>query len=245
MRGAAAGISFADDEVLNGKIDVHSDALCGKYLFFQVFGDQSKEYLDIAVMKCVSMGSSGRHGSRMETLQMLFKACQEKWHPKAIFIIGCCGSTTAEVGTVLVASDIIHYNRGKLTRHGTEWKPDSSYSCDSNWLGNIQRMEQMSHHARKVVFQSVDRFLSGDYVVKCEHVARVLSELVPDRSNVGIEMEGVGVAEAIRFAKLINTEMPLPLGVDKLPLPEFVIVKGVSDPAGIDKNEPCNIYILW
>lgn len=244
VKGTVAQVTFKSDDKLKDNIDVPVNALTGEYLLFHIRGERSKKYHDIAVMKCVSMGSSGHHGSRMETLELLFKASQEKWNPQAIFIIGCCGSTTDEVGTVLVSSNIIHYNRGKITQRGMEWKPDSSYSSDGQvWLGNIQRIHQMGDHTRKVVYRSVDRFLSGDYVVKDEHIAEILSQRVPDPSTVGFEMEGLGVAEAVRIAKSINSKMPL-LADTKLPLPEYVIVKGVSDRVGQDKNKPCNIQFF-
>ena len=243
VKGAAAEIDFTGDEMLDGKIAVPYDALCGNYLYFRVFGKESKKWLDVAVMKCVQIGSSGHHGSRKETLQLLFKACKEKWHPQAIFIIGCCGSPTNEVGTVLVASGIIHYNKGKLTPGRMEWNPDTPYTSETTWIGNIQRVQQMGDHARRVVLHYANPILSGDYVVKCQNAAGELSQLVPNSSTVGIEMESVGVAEAVETAKLINAQMPLPPNVT-VPLPEFVIVKGVSDLPGITKNDPCDIQFF-
>ena len=244
VKDTIAQVTFEGDDMLKNNIDVPTNALSGKYFIFRAFGKQSKTYHDIAVMKCISMGSSGHHGSRMETLELLFKASHEKWHPQAIFIIGCCGSTTDEVGTVLVSSNIIHYNRGKITQRGMEWKPDSSYSSNGQeWFGNIQQMQQIGDHTRRIVSRSVDRFLSGDYVVKDERIAEILSQRVPDPSTVGFEMEGLGVAEAVTIAKSINSKMPLFAGT-KLPLPEYVIVKSVSDHVGQDKNKPCRIQFF-
>ena len=229
-----ANATFNDDAKLRDMIKVPEDALSGKYFFFKAFGNMSKTYHDIAVVKCISMGSSGPSGSRMETLKLLLEASEKKWHPEAIFLIGCCGSNTEKVGTVLIANGVIHYNRGKIEPHGFDWKPEFSYNSEGNdWFQHVKRLDQIGDHAKKVEPKDIGQFLSGDYVVKNEDVADYLSWLSPNPS-AGFEMEGLGVAEAVEIAKSINTKMP---SDTKLPLPEFVIVKGVSDPASKEKKD--------
>ena len=50
----------------------------------------------------------------------------------------------------------------------------------------------------------IDRFLSGDHVVKDKNAAATLSEFSVNPPGIGIEMEGLGVAEALDIVKMIN-----------------------------------------
>ena len=84
-------------------------------------GNSGEEFY-VAVVKCLSMGSSGELGSRMETLRLLLTARDQGWQPEAVFVVGYCrhdngdgkGGGDTDVGTVCVSSDIIQYNKGKL-----------------------------------------------------------------------------------------------------------------------------------
>ena len=239
--------------------------------------------INCAVMKCLSMGSSGRSGSKMETLRFLITARDEQWSPKAIFIIGCCGGRNAPepadgmkeekkrkvpesdagteverkvpesdagavvgrkesvVGCVCIASKVVHYNRGKIVGKGEmNWLPTTDYgSEDTTWCHHVQKEEEMERHKKEVPFKGIDRFLSGDYVVKSEETAEVLWKHLADKSIAAIEMEGLGVAEALEVAKLINVKVIQ--DEHKIPMPEYVIVKGISDLAGSGKNSKCDI----
>ena len=66
-----------------------------------------------------------------------------------------------------------------------------------------------------------------------------MSQFSVDPTNVAIEMEGLGVAEALEIAEMFNERVIQDAGI-KIPLPEYVIVKGISDLADRDKNSPCN-----
>ena len=265
---------------LKGRIEMKDRF--NNYRLFNVRSDRGT--VNCAVMKCLSMGSSGRSGSKMETLRFLITARDEQWNPKAIFIIGCCGGIyepepTGEmkekkkrkvldseagaevgmevpesdagavvgmkesvVGCVCIANKVVHYNRGKIVGKGEmEWSPTTDYgSEDTTWCTNVQTEEEMECHKKEVPYKRIDRFLSGDYVVKSEETAVVLRTYLADKSIAAIEMEGLGVAEALEVAKLINVNV-IPDEERKIPMPEYVIVKGISDLAGNDKNSNCDI----
>ena len=237
--------TFEEIDELKGRIKMKSTVM--EYCLFSVRGKSGNE-VDCAVLKCLSMGSSGCWGSRKETLKLLFTAQNKHWDPEAIFIIGCCGGRNAPesvVGCVCVANKVIHYNRGKIEDKGeVKWNPKTDYgSKEATWCGQVLKLADITFPQKKVLCKEIDRFLSGDHVVKSEEAAVKLSQFGVDPTNVGIEMEGLGVAEALDIAEMIN-KMVIPGAGTKIPLPEYVIVKGISDLAGHDKNLPCNIQFF-
>ena len=242
----AVGTTFEDVHELNGRIKMKGSL--GDYVLFSVRGKTGGE-VNIAVLKCLSMGSSGQWGSRMETLRLLLTAQDQRWSPEAIFIIGCCGGRSVPdgdaahaVGCVCVSSNIIHYNKGKIEDEGKlKWNPSTGYNSPSTtWFGQVLKLEDTTFPEKQVSCKGIDRFLSGDHVVKSRPTAEHLSQFSVDPPNVAIEMEGLGVAEALDIAKMFNDQVFRNADI-KIPLPEYVIVKGKSDLAGHDKNEPCDI----
>ena len=241
--------TFEAIDELQGRIKMKNTLR--EYCLFSVRGKNGIE-VNCAVLKCLSMGSSGQFGSRMETLQLLITARDQCWSPEAIFIIGCCGGVKVPesdagtvVGRVCVANKVIHYNRGKIEGKGEmNWKPTTEYSSNKKtWYGHVLRVADNPLRQKKVPHKAIDRFLSGDHVVKSEEAAEKLSQFGVDPTNVAIEMEGLGVAEALEIAEMFNERAIQGAGI-KIPLPEYVIVKGISDLAGHDKNLPCNIQFF-
>ena len=258
--------TFEDIDELKGRIKMKRNLM--EYCLFSVRGSSGSK-IKCAVLKCLSMGSSGCWGSRMETLQLLITARDRCWSPEAIFIIGCCGGikvpksdACAEVemkvrepddggrkesvvGRVCVAGKVIHYNRGKIEGEGDmKWKPTTDYSSKKNtWYGHVLKVENVTFPQKKVPYKTIDRFLSGDHVVKSEDAAKKLSQFGVDPTNVAIEMEGLGVAEALEIAEMVNGKVIQDASI-KIPLPEYVIVKGISDLAGRDKKEACDIQFF-
>ena len=112
----------------------------------------------------------------METLQLLITARDQRWSPEAIFIIGCCGGIKvpgAVDGCVCVANKVIHYNRGKIEGKGDmNWKPKTDYSSKkSTWCRQVLKAADIAFSQKKVPHKAIDRFLSGDHVVKSEEAA--------------------------------------------------------------------------
>ena len=238
------GTTFEDIHELKGRIKMKGSL--GDYVFFSVRG-KTRDEVNIAVLKCLSMGSSGQWGSRMETLKLLLTARDQHWSPEAIFIIGCCGGRSVPkgdnpVGCVRVSSKIIHYNRGKIEDEGEmNWMPITDYgSPRTTWFGQILKQEDTNSPKHPVSCNKIDRFLSGDHVVKSSRTANDLSQHSVDPQNVAIEMEGLGVAEAVKIAETFNDWVFRDAGI-KIPLPEYVIIKGISDLAEHDKNMACDI----
>ena len=241
--------TFEDIDELKGRIKMKRNLM--EYCLFSVRSSTGNK-IKCAVLKCLSMGSSGQFGSRMETLQLLITARDQCWSPEAIFIIGCCGGVKVPesdagtvVGRVCVANKVIHYNRGKIEGKGEmNWKPTTDYSSNKNtWYGHVLRVAGNPFPQKKVPHKAIDRFLSGDHVVKSEEAAEKLSQFGVDPTNVAIEMEGLGVAEALEVAEMVNRKVIQDTSIE-IPLPEYVIVKGISDLAGRDKKKPCNIQFF-
>lgn len=248
-----AGTTFNDFSKLQNRIEylgIYDD-----YDLFNVIVKHGEENKCFAVLKCLSMGSTGNSGSRIETLKFLLTARKQAWCPEAIFVVGCCGGRelppvhdkATVVGQVYVASKIIHYNRGKIEKGGKmKWKPSTNYGSDcTNWCLRMQRRNEKlcEKGAKMIPCQAIDRFVSGDYVVKDKTIAEVLASYSVDE-EVGIEMEGLGVAEAVEIAKMINKDVIKGTDGRELALPEYVIVKGVSDIAGEGKKEPCDMHFF-
>ena len=241
------GTTFSDIDKLKDRIKIKGSFK--DYVLFSVLGTTGIE-VNIAVLKCLSMGSSGISGSRMETLKLLLTARDQHWTPEAIFVIGCCGGrnvpdSDVEVGYVCVASKVIHYNKGKIEDEGRmKWKPTTDYGSQiTTWCGQVLKAEEMLFPSKKVLCKEIDRFLSGDHVVKSQSAAKDMSQFSVDPPNIAIEMEGLGVAEALKIAEMVNDRVIQDAGI-KIPLPEYIIVKGISDLAGHDKNEPCDILFF-
>ena len=239
--------TFEDIDELKDRIEMKD-----KFKDYRLFSVKGKKNTVnyCAVLKCLSMGSSGRSGSRMETLKLLITALNQRWSPEAIFIIGCCGAmkeseSGAGVGCVCISNNVIHYNRGKIEGEGKmKWNPTTDYgSPGTTWYVKMRKEEDEEHHTKKITYNPIDRFLSGDHVVKSEEAAAVLSRYPVDPSNAVFEMEGLGVAEALDIAKVFN-ESVIQNADHKIPLPEYVIVKGISDLARHDKNSRCNIQFF-
>ena len=254
-------VTCDDIDELKGRFEMKE-----RFKDYQLFSVRSNQRtVNCAVLKCLSFGSSGRYGSRMETLKLLITARDQRWSPEAIFLIGYCGGKEKQedvtkcdagaevgskvpksvVGCVCIANKVVHYNRGKIEGEGEmNWSPATDYgSEDTIWYQNVQNEEAIGHHMKEVPYKAIDKILSGDHVVKSKDAADKLSQYLADKSIAAFEMEGLGVAEALEVAKMINEKVTQ--GADhKIPMPEYVIVKGISDLVGHDKNLPCNIQFF-
>ena len=88
------GTTFHDIVKLHDRIQLKRSFK--DYMLFSVCGD-SGEVICFAVMKCLSKGSSGELGSRMETLRLLLTARGQGWQLEAVFVIECCGGRSVLV----------------------------------------------------------------------------------------------------------------------------------------------------
>ena len=122
-----------------------------------------------------------------------------------------------------------------------KWDPTTDYgSKKTTWYGRVLKVADMTFPQKKVPHKAIDRFLSGDYVVKSEEAGEELSHFDVNPTDGAIEMEGLGVAEALQIAEIVNDQV-ISGAKRKIPLPEYVIVKGISDLVSPDKKEPCKI----
>jgi hypothetical protein len=224
-------ISKNSDPSLNDVKEVTS-VRYSTYEVFEVAGMQG------ILMRCTKMGSFTRKGSNWHTFQLLKQARDHGWPLKVIFIVGCCGAhTKKEVpiteGTVLVAEFIEQYSIGKMEADGMHYEFNHRLiKMKKNWIRLFQESKSshrlpMSNKTYTIeALEHID-MCSGDFVIKNDDIAR---QLCGDRNKIGFEMEGLGVISAI---DVCNEFFPSEKGQ-----PDVIIVKGVSDTAGGDKNKP-------
>ena len=138
-------------------------------------------------------------------------------------------------GTILVAEHIHQYLIGKMEKEGTHYKPQS-HPTSTGWTEYIEQSKVADHTAPSVSeLLKVDMY-SGDFVIKDEKAAE---QLRGNRRRVGFEMEGFGVIHALNvFKEFFSTWNPPEQSSSVAIDPDVVLVKGVSDNAGEDKNAP-------
>ena len=138
-------------------------------------------------------------------------------------------------GTILVAEHIHQYLIGKMEKEGTHYKPQS-HPSSTGWTEYIEHSKVADHTAPSVSkLLKVDMY-SGDFVIKDEKAAE---QLRGNRRRVGFEMEGFGVIYALNvFKEFFSTWNPPEQSSSVAIDPDVVLVKGISDSAGEDKNDP-------
>lgn len=231
-------ISYTSDPSLNDAVKEVTPVRSSTYEVFEVSGMQG------ILMRCTKMGSFTRKGSNWHTFQLLKQARDHGWSLKVIFIVGCCGAHTKKgvpaitEGTVLVAEFIEQYSIGKMEADGMHYEFNHRLiEMKKNWIRFFQESKSshrlpMSNKTYTIeALEHID-MCSGDFVIKNDDIAR---QLCGDRNKIGFEMEGLGVISAIDVCnEFFSFEKEQP----KFEIPDVIIVKGVSDTAGGDKNKP-------
>lgn len=211
----------------------------GDYEMFQV-KDGTNE------MKGVHFGCTniGPWDAFTRTQDILLEVERRKWPLKVIFIVGCCGASISEAkkkdnlrGTVLLTEQLKEYlNTGKAVPDGTSCL-SRMHGLSEKWLrllsdpGIAQPAEVVGNHYRTIPTAKVHQCLSGPLVIKEDSFADKIRD--PSVEIAGIEMEAIGVVNAVLSAKRYFEA----LCPEKfVPIPEVTVVKGISDYAG-DKAE--------
>ena len=146
------------------------------------------------IYKSVAIGSGGRYGAMMTTIDLLKEAKNRDWHLQIIFAVGCAGGRAKPgevltLGQVIVPKYVVEFNRGKVERgddgrpkfvRDPEWWPTSK-----SWLGSLR--DSVIHHSGE---EGIGLHISeaygycSDLVVKDPGVAERLRETIGDPNMV-------------------------------------------------------------
>ena len=189
-------------------------------------------------VKCTRIGPDSAQAT---TSALLHKASEEKWPLKVIFVVGCCGASMSDAkktqknwrGTVLLSDQMENYlDTGKAEEGRLLPKPRTYTLCGDwvNWLSDKSICQPAGEESqRNIPVERVDKYLSGPLVIQSEEVGNNY------RGNncqmAGIEMEGARVYTTVNGSALKDTT-------------KVAVVKGISDYAGSDKNEPAKSVVF-
>ena len=217
----------------------------GEYSYdFEVFTLSAGEKQIIGIhVKCLQQAAETKGGSRNTTRRLLKFADEQNWKLEVIFSVGCCMLSADKrsknarkmMGHVLLSSEYEAFlERGKVEgrrgRRGRSRKGDKYefmfhsqfYEGAREWVSRLQEhiITEPSKRGdlttfRKIPVKEVPRFLCGPVVVKSADFGDAVRG---NASIVGIEMEGSGIASALKDWK-----------EDGGTVPKFLLLKGVSD----------------
>ncbi|XP_065899194.1 uncharacterized protein [Dysidea avara] len=167
------------------------------------------------------MGSHYENGSNNRTRLALRSMPQIKY----VFAVGVCGGVVdkdgdkinprVKLGQVVISSHIIGYDHQKKKPGQNENRSFASNLTQNKFYQFLMRTDNSEDGTK---FEQV---FSGSWLVAdADNAQKQLLDLNPQ--GVGIEMEGIGIASACQ-----NSETKV----------ECLVVKGVSDHAGVDKND--------
>jgi nucleoside phosphorylase len=213
----------------------------GSYSLLRVYGKKG------VIFQCPEMGSYSRGGSQYAVFMLLKEAMKNRWPLQVIFIVGCCGGVSAPdskekvEGTVFVANSFYQY-AGKIEQDKRIKIKLSSHNAEMDWIQLLITSKEGGSEGYKVDRVEQVPFFSGDFVIKGEDFAKGLHELLQGHEKVGYEMEGIGAITGVTLFKKFDELLPVLVVKDvNVPNPPVLVVKGVSDTAGSDKNKEAPI----
>ena len=199
-----------------------------------ILSADKKEIIGIHV-KCLQQAAETKGGSRNTTRRLLKFADEQNWKLEIIFSVGCCmlsaddkSSENARkmMGCVLLSSVYEAFlERGKVEGKGDKDMfifHSQFYEGAREWVSRLKEhvITEPSKRGdpeifRKIPVKEVPRFLCGSVVVKSADFG---DDVRGNASIVGIEMEGSGIASALKDWE-----------DDGNSVPKFLLLKGVSD----------------
>ena len=228
--------TYKNDPVLNGlKVEVKQE-YAGNLTFDMInFGSIKVVHMKIGT-------SYGKDKARTAVRAILEVANVRNWPLEIIFCVGCCGCSSEDKsqnyrGNVLLSRKAGSYT-SKFDGNELSFRNVDTYDMNETWFqrwDNCQPQDCQDHiHTTKA-----DCIYSGDTVIAEENAA---DELRGYHNNklIGIEMEGCGIAHELRsWDESRKLQLPEDMCRDS-----FLVVKGVSDHAGNDKNKkyPTNFF---
>ena len=203
---------------------------------FEVFtlSTDKKQIIGIHV-KCLQQASATDGGSQKTTRRLLKFADEQNWKLEIIFSVGCCMLSAVDkssenarkmMGRVLLSNVYeAFFERGKVEGKGDKDKfifHSQFYEGAREWVSRLKEhvITEPSKQGdpktfRKIPVEEVPRFLCGPVVVKSEDFG---DNVRGNARIVGIEMEGSGIASALKDWEEFGNSVP-----------KFLLLKGVSD----------------
>lgn len=171
----------------------------------------------------VSLGGVGRVDSALATISTL-----RTWRPRYVVLVGVAGGFRAQgvrLGDVIVSTEIVDYNLGKIRSEDIELRPRRTVpsarmlkAARSVAAGaRYQSAQDRSSSAPAVHFGPV---ASGDFVVASGGFVERL--LRAERRLLGVEMEAAGVIAAIAHQR---SQV------------ELLVVRGIADLSDESKSD--------
>ena len=215
--------------------------LKGKTKFTEDYKDNPRssfdyDLIEIGNIQGIHMKCSYQYGGKGAddaVDKILKEAKMKEWPLEMIFCVGCCECSSDENcrGYILISDKLEDISEGKY--EDKLIAEEVPYRMNDQWSQRVLYCEEKAD-SPVIKVKRAKCILSGTLVIKNEVYAK---DLRGSRKLVGIEMEGWGIARSLHQ----KNERDLPGTLTKK---DFLIVKGVSDHAGSDKNTPQSTLFL-
>jgi nucleoside phosphorylase len=165
----------------------------------------------------------GRIDSALATATVL-----RTWQPRFIVLVGVAGGVEAngvDIGDIVVSTEIVDYAIHKVTPSGVDLRP-RRYTISQDLISLAKGLVKDSQYSYSFNGQQASGrvhfgpIASGDQVVASSSVVKRLIENEP--RLLGIEMEGAGVAAAIKHEEQPTT---------------YITIRGIADLADEAKGD--------
>ena len=147
------------------------------------------------IYQTASIGSYGRQGAMLTTVQVLKDARERRWPLEIIFVVGCTGGHAkpgeeVECGQVIVPGKVIEYNRGKFET-GRDGQPKriikpEMWPTSDKWRKSVTEISirDGGEDHRGIKMAEGDYDYCGDFVVKDAGIAAELRTTIADPKMV-------------------------------------------------------------
>lgn len=147
------------------------------------------------IYQTASIGSYGRQGAMITTVQLLKDARERRWPLEVIFVVGCTGGhakpgVELEYGQVIVPVKVIEYNRGKFETDNDGQpkriiKPEM-WPTSEKWRKSVTQISirDGGEDHRGIKMAEGDYDYCGDFVVKDAGIAAELRTTITDPKMV-------------------------------------------------------------
>ena len=144
------------------------------------------------IYQTASIGSGGRQGAMITTVQLLKDAKERRWPLEIIFVVGCTGGhgKGVENGQVIVPTKVIEYNRGKFET-GDDGQPKrimkpEMWPTSEKWWKSVPTfsIRDDRENGRRITMAEGDYDYCGDFVVKNKIIAEDLKNTISGNKMV-------------------------------------------------------------
>ena len=144
------------------------------------------------IYQTASIGSGGRQGAMITTVQLLKVAKERRWPLEIIFVVGCAGGHGKDVenGQVIVPTKVIEYNRGKFET-GDDGQPKriikpEMWLTSEKWWKSVMTLSirDGGENGRGIKMAGGEYDYCGDFVVKDKTIAEDLKNTISGNEMV-------------------------------------------------------------